>query len=116
MANNKVTEMVKQKTKVKITGSASTPPRLSKSMIKSQPKTTTGKKPSTVQLTTKKKIQTAEIRKGLADARVKNDKWLGAYAEYTGSEKKGIKAQNVRKAVDASKTAGRAKNVARKLK
>ena len=31
--------------KVKITGSASTPPRVSSSMIKSQPKTTTGKKP-----------------------------------------------------------------------
>ena len=74
------------------------------------------KKTKEVQLTTKKKIQTAEIRKGLADARVKNDKWLGAYADNTGSEKKGIKAQNVRKAVDASKTAGRAKNVARKLK
>ena len=31
--------------KVKIIGSASTPPRVSSSMINSQPKTTTGKKP-----------------------------------------------------------------------
>lgn len=66
--------------------------------------------------TTKQKIETAQIRKGLADARVKNDKWLGAYAEYTGPQERAIKAKNVRKAVDASKTAGRAKNVEMKLK
>ena len=74
------------------------------------------KKTKEVQLTTKKKIQTAEIRKGLADATVKNDKFLGAYAGKTASQSRAIIAKNVRKSVDASKTAGRAKNVARKLK
>jgi hypothetical protein len=37
----KATEQMKAKPKVKITGSASTTPRVSNSMIKSQPKTTT---------------------------------------------------------------------------
>jgi hypothetical protein len=40
---DKAREQMKSKPKVKITGSASTPPRVSSSMIKSQPKTTTGK-------------------------------------------------------------------------
>ena len=66
--------------------------------------------------TTKKKIQTAKIAKNLADAKVKNDKWLGAYQEYTGPAAAAMKAKNLRQSVDASKTAGRAKNVASKLK
>ena len=42
----KQTEQMKPSTKVKITGSASTPPRVSSSMISSQPKTSSGSMPS----------------------------------------------------------------------
>jgi hypothetical protein len=42
----KQTEQMKPATKVKITGSASTPPRVSNSMISSQPKTSSGSMPS----------------------------------------------------------------------
>ena len=54
----KTTEKVKQMPKIKITGSASTPPRVSSSMIKSQPRTTSTPKP------TKKGI-TVAISKGV---------------------------------------------------
>jgi hypothetical protein len=42
----KQTEKMKPATKVKITGSASTPPRVSSSMTSSQPKTSSGSMPS----------------------------------------------------------------------
>ena len=43
--SKKTTEQMKSKPKVKITGSASTTPRVSNSMIKSQPVTTSKAKP-----------------------------------------------------------------------
>jgi hypothetical protein len=43
----KKTEEMKQSPKVKITGSASTPPRVSSSMISSQPRTSAGVAPGT---------------------------------------------------------------------
>ena len=50
----KVTETAKQKAKVKITGSASTTPRVSASMIKSQPVTTSKPKAPAISKTTTK--------------------------------------------------------------
>lgn len=72
---------------------------------------TTYKNPSTKSkppLTKEGKIIAASQK---ATRRVANDKWSGAYAEYTTAEKNAIKAKNVRKAIDLGKTAGRAKNI-----
>ena len=68
---------------------------------------------------TKSNIAYAKASKGAADAAVKADKGpkplkgaMGTAQSKTAAER----AMRVRKAVDASKTAGRAKNVASKLK
>ena len=62
--------------KVKITGSASTPPRVSSSMIKSQPKTTTGKKTTKAKLTgpaavreLQRQVSPAGVKKAEMDAK-----------------------------------------------
>ena len=71
----KVTEKARN-AKVKITGSASTTPRVSSSMIKSQPKTTTGKKTTTTKLTgpaavreLQRQVSPAGVKKAEMDAK-----------------------------------------------
>ena len=72
------------------------------------------KKAKEFKLTTKQKIEGAEVKKRIADARVKEDKSIKQFPKDPYAQAQ--KAKNVRKAIDASKTAGRAKNVALKLK
>ena len=72
------------------------------------------KKAKEFKLTTKQKIEGAGVRKRLGEARVKEDKSIRQFP--TTPAIKAKKAENVRRLVDASKTAGRAKNVELKLK
>ena len=68
---------------------------------------------------TKSNIAYAKARKGAADAAVKADKGPKPLKGAMGtaqSKTKSEAAMRVRKAIDASKTAGRAKNVESKLK
>jgi hypothetical protein len=67
--------------KVKITGSASTTPRVSSSMIKSQPKTTTGKTTTKAKLTgpaavreLQRQVSPAGVKKAEANAKKAIDK------------------------------------------
>jgi hypothetical protein len=58
------------------------------------------------------KIEEAKKAAKKANKRVAADKWAGAYSDERNPS--AIKAKNVRKALDAGKTAMRAKNIERK--
>ena len=72
------------------------------------------KKAKEFNLTEKQKIEGAQVRKRIADARVKQDNSIKQFPKDPYAQAQ--KAKNVRRAIDASKTAGRAKIVASKLK
>ena len=73
----KVTEAAKQKTKVKITGTATSKPQVSGSMIKSQPKTTAKSKaltgPAAVEAI-QKRVSPAGVKKAESGAKKAIDK------------------------------------------